>query len=337
LEEEGIVGEVLFPDIAVGPTYDDFGVPFSNGFAGAAEGANFELLAAGYRAHNRWQAETVDRDRQAGLALISLHDVRAAVKEIEWVATSGLRGIISVGLHPDLPPLDVSCYDRVWSACEDAELPVHFHAGNGGLGATRARGRWSDGRLPSRFDPIRSFEGQYFSQRPLTYLLMSGICHRHPHLRIVFSEMGANWAAHQARLLDEFWRVLGDHAGCPERPSYYFERPVRFGISSPSLGEIVARNEVGIKKLMWGSDHPHALGGWGCTHAWIRSTFGEAKVSEADARLMLGRTCAAFYRLDIKKLEARAAAVGPMPGEVLRPADPGELDETLRSWVQRAA
>jgi Amidohydrolase len=177
LEREGIVAEVLFPEPAVGPTHHDFGVPFANLFAGAGD-ERLDLLAAGYRAHNRWLAETADHRRQAGLALIAFHDVDAAVTEIRDAARLGLRGIAVDGIHPDLPPLDDPVYEVVWSACEDEDLPVHFHTGNGGLGATRARGPRSDGTPVPHLDPVRMTEAGFFSQRPLTCLIFGGVCHR---------------------------------------------------------------------------------------------------------------------------------------------------------------
>lgn len=329
LEQEGIVGEVLFPEPGVGLAFDDFGVPFA-GFFGGVGDENFNLLAAGHRAHNRWQADTLDHDRQVGLALISFHDVEAAVKEIHWAGRSALRGILLDGIHPDLPRLDDTCYDPMWSACEEENLPVHFHVGAGNF-ASRVTGPRSDGqrRTVTVIDPIGLYELNWFSHRPLWFLIIGGVCERHPRLRIVFTEMGTKWAPEAVQALDWYWDFVGNKEICPQKPSFYYDRQVFFGFSIVSLQEVQGRHDVGVDKLMWGSDHPHANGAWGCSQAWIRATFGAEEVKEAEARAMFGESAAKFYGLDLDKLNAIAARVGPTADDLLRRPDAADLEHPV--------
>jgi predicted TIM-barrel fold metal-dependent hydrolase len=331
LEQEGIVGEVLFPEPSVGNGYGDYGVPFAEFCAGAGIG-DMDLLGAGYRAHNRWLAETADHSRQVALALITIHDVDAAVKEIHWAARAGIRGILLDGLHIDLPPLHDPIYDPMWSALEEENMPIHFHIGSG---VGRTMGFMSNGDRVGLTDPISLHEMNFFAHRPLWFLILGGVCERHPNLRIVFTEMGAKWAAEAIQSLDMHYGVTINKRICPQLPSTYFERQVFFGFSTQTLEELKDRHDAGVPKLMWGSDHPHGGGGWGITHSIIRATFGAEKVSETETRAILGENLVNFYGLDMKKLKAIAERVGPTVDELLRDPDPSDFeDPVVRAKVE---
>jgi predicted TIM-barrel fold metal-dependent hydrolase len=318
LEEEGIVGEVLFSNPGAGPLHDDLGVPFA-GMLGGTSGTDFDVLAAGQRAHNRWQAETADLTRQVGLALISFHDVDAAVQEIERSSDAGLRGISLQGVHPDLPPLDDPVYEPMWAVCAERDLPVHFHEVSGALSAGRVTGPRTDG--PVNFlDPIAGYERAWFGHRPFWFLILGGVLERHPRLRVVFSEMGTEWAIESLRDLDRRWTRARVET-TPEPPSFYYQRQVFFGFSRISLHEVRARHEAGVDKLMWGGDHPHISGSWTCTPAYVRAFFGAEGVSEQETRAILGETAVEFYGLDPAPLRAAADRVGPTADELLREPD----------------
>jgi Amidohydrolase len=144
----------------------------------------------------------------------------------------------------------------------------------------------------------------------------------------------AKWAADKVKELDKSWATFGDRHVCPEPPSCYYQRQVFFGVSSPSLREIEVRHDVGVDKIMWGSDHPHGNSGWDRTHVWLRSTFGQAGVTEGEARGMLGESAARFYGFDVDQLKVHAQRVGPAVTDVLRPPDPGELEEDdMLRWM----
>ena len=325
LEDEGIVGEVLFPNPGAGPDHDDYGVPFA-GLLGGTAGADFDLLAAGQRAHNRWQAETADLERQVGLALISFHDVDAAVEEIERCADAGLRGIALQGVHPDLPPLDDPIYDPMWAVCADRDLPVHFHEVSGALTAERVTGTRSDGTKSNFLNPIVGYESAWFGHRPFWFLILGGVFERHPGLRVVFSEMGTEWALRSLKDLERSWNRSAPERRRAHPPSYYYDRQIFFGFSRISLEEVRLRHEVGVDKLMWGGDHPHISGSWACTPAYLRAHLGTEGVTEAEARAILGDTAVAFYGLDPAPLRAAADRVGPLPEELLREPDTADLE-----------
>ena len=91
LDADGIVGEVIFPDADA--VTGGASAPFGAGLAATAD-VPIDLLMAGAKAHNRWLAELCNESphRRAGVAIVPIFDVEAAVAEIRRVRESGLRG-----------------------------------------------------------------------------------------------------------------------------------------------------------------------------------------------------------------------------------------------------
>ncbi len=93
LDDDGVAGEVIFPD---GITEMNM-PPFGAGLSLPTDGIVPELQWAGARAHNRWLAEFCQMapERHAGLAIVPvLWDVPDALREIRWAKANGLRGIL---------------------------------------------------------------------------------------------------------------------------------------------------------------------------------------------------------------------------------------------------
>ena len=91
LDADGVVGEVIFPDADA--VSGGASAPFGAGL-GATADVPIDLLMAGARAHNRWLAELCGASpaRRAGVAIVPIFDVEAAVAEITRARESGLRG-----------------------------------------------------------------------------------------------------------------------------------------------------------------------------------------------------------------------------------------------------
>src|SRR5260370_35901990 len=94
-------------------------------------------------------------------------DVRA-IKELD------LRGGALLPGRPDdseVPPLYDPAYEPLWSVCEELDVPVTHHSGQGSpdYGKTGAAGAM--GRR----------QGQWVSPRPLLPASLGGVFQRHPH------------------------------------------------------------------------------------------------------------------------------------------------------------
>jgi predicted TIM-barrel fold metal-dependent hydrolase len=325
LEADGVVGEVIFPDadaVTAGAS-----APFGAGLAATAE-IPTDLLMAGAKAHNRWLAELCAQSpqRRAGVAIVPIFDVDAAVAEITRARESGLRGgiLIPSMWQPHAPYHDPR-YDPVWAACSELSMPVHVHSG--------AADRASYGEHVG----IYIAEVRWWSTRPLWFLLWAGTFERFPDLKFITTECGAFWAPdllwtsdivydreHAAKKLGQ---QLTDHLSM--RPSEYFDRNCFIGASNTRRRELARRYEIGVGNLMWGNDFPHPEGTWPHTKEWLRNAFHDIPVEETAQ--MLGANAAACYGFDTDALRPLADRVGPTPAEL------GQTGEDLGKWTDLAA
>jgi predicted TIM-barrel fold metal-dependent hydrolase len=320
LERDGIVAEVVFPN-TIPPFYPEPSLKVQ--MPGATDG-DLELRWAGLRAHNRWLADfcAAAPGRRAGIAQIMLHDVDAAVREVEWAAEAGLSGgILLPGAPPGsaLEPLYSPVYEPLWQACEDARLPLNHHSGSA---------------VPPLGDqPVDNvmflLEVTWWAHRALWHLIFAGVLERHPDLQLVFTEQGTSWIPEALGTLDYFFARMGSSAGSQEqewgaqvvgklslRPSEYWARQCHVGSSFMRPAEAALRHVVGIDKIMWGSDYPHKESSYPYSRAALRRTF--AGIDAGEVQQMLGGNAAELYGFDMGRLAEVAGRVGPTHEEIDR-------------------
>jgi hypothetical protein len=93
--------------------------------------------------------------------------------------------------------------------------------------------------------------------------------------------------------------------------------------------EVALRHQVGVEKIMWGSDFPHKEGCWPYSHEHLRLAF--AAVDPDEVQAMVGGNAARVYGFDLDALAPVAARVGPSVDGVAQPLGIGEIpDEALR-------
>ena len=311
LEADGIVGEVVFPN-TVPPFF-----PSGSLVATAPANADFELRWAGLQAHNRWLAEFCADvpGRRAGVAQILLNDVDAAVREIQWAREAGLfGGVLLPGVPPgsELEPLFSPVYDPIWAACAANDLPVNHHAG----GAAPEYG-WYDCT-----GAIFIMEVAWFSHRTLWHLIFSGVFERHPAMKLVLTEQGSGWVPDTLATLDDWYHRFRSGEQTSEvlfggpaaeklsmAPSEYWARNCAVGASMLRREECARRDDIGVDRIMWGSDYPHLEGTHPHTAAKLHETFHGVPTDEV--ALMLGGNAMSIYGFDPDVLLPLAADVGP--------------------------
>jgi predicted TIM-barrel fold metal-dependent hydrolase len=325
LDADGVVGEVIFPDadaVAGGAS-----APFGAGLAASAE-VPPEYLLAGARAHNRWLAGLCadSPERRAGVAVVPIYDVPAAVAEMTRAAESGLRGgILIPSMWQPHPPYHDPVYEPVWAAAADLGLPVHVHSG------AADRAAYGD------HVGIYIAEVRWWSMRPLWFLLWAGTFDRHPDLRFVVTECGAFWAPDLLWTNDIAYdrehaaKKLGDQltAQLTRRPSQVFDDQCFIGASNTRRRELARRYEIGVQNLMWGNDFPHPEGTWPHTAEWLRQGFWDIPQDETAA--ILGGNAADCYGFDTEALRPLADKVGPSPEDL------GQGGADLSKWDALAA
>jgi predicted TIM-barrel fold metal-dependent hydrolase len=321
LEAEGIAGEVVIPNTS--PPFFPSGVIMAGNPKTRDE---YERRWAGLRAHNRWLVDfcSLVPGRRAGMAQIFLNDVDDAVAEVEWIKSAGLTGGILLPLvqpADTLPPLYSTEYDRLYAACADLGIPMTQHAGSVGNPSDDIQ----DGVA------INYTELEFFSHRGMWHMILGGVFERHPSLSYVMTEQFIGWVPERLLMLD----LTYEQARLPNsvarafigsgldsltmKPSEYWMRNCYVGASFMLPSEADVRDGVGVDRIMWGADYPHAEGTPPYTLAALRATFANVPVDEC--RLMLGETAADVYGLDREKLYEAARRVGPTLEAVHTPLD----------------
>ena len=294
LDDDGIAGEIIFPQMA----------PFGAGLMQYRYPVTPEESFAGCQAYNRWLADLcrANPKRHAGVALIDVEDIDATVKEIRAAKEMGLWGGVllptSTGRHPFYHH---PRYEPLWAVCEELDMPLQSHSGwspdYGDVGCATA---------------MFISEVDMWAQRPFTALLWSGAFERHPQLKYILTETGVGWILEKLRVLEfkadnpifkHFTKDLS------LSPSGYFARQCYVGASFMPAHEGRFRHEIGVDKLMWGSDYPHLEGTWPNTMKALNETFGD--YPEDEIRAILGRNAAKVYGFDTGALQPIADEIGP--------------------------
>jgi predicted TIM-barrel fold metal-dependent hydrolase len=332
LEADGIVAEVLFPN-TIPPFF-----PSGALVAPAPTAAEYERRWAGLQAHNRWLADfcAAAPGRRAGVAQILLNDVDDALAEIEVAAGAGLTGgVLLPGVAPnhEIPPLWSDVYEPVWARCEELGVVVNHHSG-GGLPVFDLR------------DPaaraVMLVEIPIYAHRALWALIFAGVFERHPGLRFVLTEQGTSWVPGTLANLDWFAKRMRiptaaeSHFGGEAvaklslTPSEYFARNCWVGASFLRPVESALRHDVGVDRIMWGSDYPHSEGSYPYSREALRAAFAGAP--EPEIRAMLAGNAARVYGFDLDALDTVAARVGPTVAEVAQPLAELPADSTCNAF-----
>ena len=156
-------------------------------------------------------------------------------------------------------------------------------------------------------------------------LMLAGVFDRHPGLRLVPTEVRADWIPGTIAALDERF----DRGDTPlqQRPSEYWHQNFFVTPSSVHRCEMEMRHEIGVEEMIFGTDYPHPEGTWPNTQDWIRAAFDG--VPEAEARAILGENAIRCFRLDRDKLAKVAERIAPKAEDVLGggyDVDPRRID-----------
>lgn len=318
LDDDGIAAEVFYPQNAI-PFHPYPALGNAEGRVEFSEDPS--VLQAGIHAYNRWLSDMCSAapDRFIGVGVVPIGDIDKAVVEAEWIASSHLRGGLSLPpIVPTRPAYNDPRYEPFWAACEDLGLPLNVHGG--GMATYFGTG-------PEAM-ALRFAETDWYMHRTLWFLIFSGVFERHPGLRLVFTEVRAEWVVPTLEKLDSIYEAkLANVKGFLSRkPSEYFRQNCFIGASFMSRREAECREVIGRHNLMWGRDYPHREGCWPWTLESIRKTFAGLPID--DVRLMLGNNAIDCYQLDRERLAEVAARVGPTVEQVEEPllARPSDAD-----------
>ena len=286
MELDGVAGEVLYP--SQGLFY--FKVEDS------------DLMSAIFRTYHDWLAEFCANDpsRLRGIAMINLDDISDGVQELERTANLGLVGAMITEYPSEERRYDGEEYEPFWAAARDLQMPLSLHTATSRKGPNRAAGpdsvRTASGRANKVFLPATS----------LCDMIFSGVFDRYPDLKVAIVEFELAWAPHLLGTMDYTYIERQKEASYRFKggilPSDFFHQNVYLSFQEDHIG-IRLRDVIGVDRIMWGSDYPHA-----------ESTFPKSQeilerildgVPQDERAKIVGTNVAELYGIDLEKI-ARA-------------------------------
>ena len=176
-------------------------------------------------------------------------------KEIARCVQKGARAL-SFPENPvplGLPSFWTDHWDPVWRVCEEAGIPVCMHIGSSG---------GQNNPSPDAPHLLVTALGHLTAEAALVNLALSPVCRRFPGLKLVFSEGGIGWLpaclerADRQFLRHREWQQFDEVL-----PSEIFARNMWLCmIAEPKA--LTYRDLIGVEKIMWESDYPHADTPW---------------------------------------------------------------------------
>jgi predicted TIM-barrel fold metal-dependent hydrolase len=248
MDEEKIWANVLYPNVG------GFG---AGGFLRLEDPA---LILECVRAYNDWLFEWCQADSRRLVPVMAtpFWDVPAAVAEIERCAAMGYRALLFCNQPQDhgQPVLRDPHWDPIWAAGEAAGMSVSFHVGGGDLAGSAMDSRFIG--IKANFARISTL-AFLDNGRCLADLLLSGIPHRFPDLKLVSVESGVGWIPFVLEALDWQWKnngVTQEHPEWDLLPSEYFRRQVyaSFWFEEEGIGKAL---ELYPDNILFETDYPH--------------------------------------------------------------------------------
>ena len=289
MDELGIWAQVLYPNVA------GFG---SQKFLQLRDD---ELKVVCVRAYNDFLRDWASADARRLITVMSIPfwDIEATVAEIQRSAPSGHRGILFTG-EPQrfgLPFLGEPHWDPLWSAAQDAGLPIHFHIGSGDTSSSFTPERMA-AHSAAATNAYTSIEMFLKNGLQVADLITSGVLPRFPALKFVSVESGIGWIPFVLEAADH-----GYLAGRIDRtcewdmlPSEYFRRQVYACYWFERVAPARLLGEIPVDRILFETDFPHPT----CLHGNVREQI-DASLAHASAdtrHQILWGNAADLYRID---------------------------------------
>jgi predicted TIM-barrel fold metal-dependent hydrolase len=205
---------------------------------------------------------------------------------------------------------------------------------------------------PSNEEPIDKvvfiLEVTWWAHRAFSHLVFGGAFERHPNLQLALTEQGTAWIPEELARLDYFFERMRSAAGSQEAewggdvvgslsltPSEYWARQCHVGSSFMRPAEVPLRHEVGVDKIMWGSDYPHKESSYPYSREALRLAF--AGVDTNEVRAMVSANAADLYGFDLEALAPIAARIGPTIDELAVPLSSADIPDDARRCPAFAA
>lgn len=223
------------------------------------------------RAHNEAMAEFCSGEKRLrGVALLPLDEPERALKEIDFIAQSGLSAAWVPGTPCGGRSPGHTEMDPVWAKLADNRIPFVLHIGSPDPGVDpdyMNNGR-SSGTPPTGGGEIIRSKDMVSVHAPFEAfvgaLVLDGVLERHPTLRGGVIEGGAGWAPDLLRRLDwivNLWKksepALGEFSRKPSQQ--IIEQMIFTPFAYEDVAALIQQSDPRL--YVFSSDYPHVEGG----------------------------------------------------------------------------
>ena len=292
-DTDGISGELLFPSnstwkVARGITNDDV----------------FNAVIRGYNDYLTDEYCAAAPDRLVGVGLLPHRGVESDIAEMEHCKQIGMKTVV-LGRYPGGKRFPTSDDDRFFAAALDVDMPITIHTSMGGV-----RAEMNYPKRPPQTDVppddilLRMYRhgNHHCGALEATQMVLDGLFDRFPALRIYWAENNIGWLPFYFEQMDleyernHFWAEdLYGVKKLDRRPSEYIKEHAIWGFFDDPIG-LKLRDEIGVDKIVWGSDFPHVVTTWPNSQQILdRELTG---VPDQDRRKILRDNIADFLGLD---------------------------------------
>jgi predicted TIM-barrel fold metal-dependent hydrolase len=254
-----------------------------------------ELELACVQAYNDWLIDewSAASERFLPQCIVPVWPPEATVKEIQRCLAKGHKGVVfpAVPMHlRDLPHISGPEFDPVWSACEEAGVPLCLHSGS----SPRLQYPPFEGLSPALAEALSAVSRPVSSVFVITLLSFSRVLLRHPNLKVVLGESAHSWGMLYMEWADHQFEHDGlAREGYELKPSEMFHRQCFFTSWFDEVAPYAAH--LGIDNILWATNLPLATSTWPRTQEVIERCF--QGVTPEDREKVLWRTAAGLYRL----------------------------------------
>ena len=231
MDEYGMYAQVVYPNVG------GFG---SGNFLTMTDD---ELRLDCVRAYNDFLIDwtSVDKDRFIPIMAMPFWDVQACVEEMARAHDRGHKGVLMTNQPHTFgfPRITEQHWDPLWNQAQDMGLSINFHIGSGDL--TELRNVTVDNGRQAAYakSTVKLFLD---NSNAILDVILSGMCHRFPELKIVSVESGVGWIPYLLEAMD--WQWL--NSGCRGRAPRDGPAPVRV-LPPPVLRLLLVRRSFGAQ------------------------------------------------------------------------------------------
>ena len=190
---------------------------------------------------------------------IPIHDIDAAVAEVQRVAALGAKSL-QLPVFPSefgLPDYFDERYDPLFAAIQETDLPICCHIG---LNTNLDDLMWRD---PTPNKGVMVPVTGLMTAEAFGMWIMGGALEKFPKLKLVFVEPGLAWVVWWVHIVDDMKLRQGyAYPAITELPSFYFHRNIHLTFIEEEIAIQRLRDLLGVENIMWSSDFPHPVTSW---------------------------------------------------------------------------